>query len=249
MSVTKTITDLIKVSIETQMNTFISVVSEKYEINQDELIEMFKDIGKETLATSKKATKKTKSKTPKPRSAWLMFSGETGRLIRENPDDYDMTEGFKFGDVTKKCGELWRGMDDDEKAPWQEKADEYNTEHIDETPTKKKKVSNPSPQRGQKKSAKKTKTAYQNFMEKNKKLVKRNLADYELEEDASKQVILKTCRDMWNELDSEEKNQWTTERLEDGDSIETTLDEIEEEDEEESAPKKRSKKKARGRRG
>jgi hypothetical protein len=212
MSITKTITDLIKVSIEAQMNTFISAVSEKYEINQDELIEMFKDIGKETLTISKKAAKKAKIKTPKPRSAWLMFSGETGKLIRENPEKYNVSSWCPFGDITKKCGELWRGMDDDEKAPWQEKADEYNTEHVGEVHLKK--ISKPKSQRGKaNKTEKKPKTqkirsAWLMFSGETGRLIRENPDNYDMEEGFKFGDVTKKCGELWRGMDDDEKAPW-----------------------------------------
>jgi hypothetical protein len=52
----------------------------------------------------------------KPMSSYLAFAMVTRKqIIAEDPS-------LKLGDVSKKCGELWKKLTDDERAEWKKKA-------------------------------------------------------------------------------------------------------------------------------
>jgi len=51
-------------------------------------------------------------------SAFMFFSKETRpKIVAENPD-------MKFGQIGKTIGEMWRAMDDEQKKPYQDMAEE-----------------------------------------------------------------------------------------------------------------------------
>ena len=67
-----------------------------------------------------------------PKSAYNFYVAEVRAKVKEeNPD-------MKFGDISKKVGEMWKALSEEEKKPYQEMADK-NKEEGGEKKTKKEK--------------------------------------------------------------------------------------------------------------
>lgn len=73
-------------------------------------------------AKRKKSTKKS-TRTP---SSYVLFSMEERKsIIQKSPD-------LSLGEVSKKCGQVWKTLTDAQKAPWQKKADELKQKRMAE---------------------------------------------------------------------------------------------------------------------
>lgn len=122
-------------------------------------------------------------KKPKPRSAYNIFVSETNKKVKEeNPE-------FKQKDVMAASAHLWKKLDDDEKAKWNEKAkneaDLFYEQH-------------PEIERKSPKSPKK-KNAYNIFYDEAKERLKKE--NPELGGKEIRSLITKE----WKEMDDEEK--------------------------------------------
>lgn len=90
------------------INTFTEAISEEFKINKDRLDEIWKETQK------KKPVKKTvQKKTKKAPTAYLLFCKENrARLAEQNID---------FGDISRRMGEMWRQLGDDERDVYKER--------------------------------------------------------------------------------------------------------------------------------
>ena len=73
--------------------------------------------GKKGPSPKKKRAKKDADAPKRATTAFMVWMNSEGRAAAkaENPD-------LKVTEVGKRCGELWKAMDADAKAPWEEKA-------------------------------------------------------------------------------------------------------------------------------
>jgi hypothetical protein len=90
-------------NIETSVLEFTRLIAEKYDLQQDILMDMWTDV-------TKMKTKASKAK--KPQSAYQIFSAEQRKLIKE------MEPNMTFGDVAKEIGKRWRELSSKEKAAY-----------------------------------------------------------------------------------------------------------------------------------
>jgi hypothetical protein len=90
-------------NIETSVLEFTRLIAEKYDLQQDILMDMWTDV-------TKMKTKASKAK--KPQSAYQIFSAEQRKLIKE------MEPNMTFGDVAKEIGTRWRELSSKEKAAY-----------------------------------------------------------------------------------------------------------------------------------
>ena len=70
-----------------------------------------------------KVTEKKKKRTP---SSYLLFSIEYRKEMAQNYPEKTL------GDISKLCGEKWKSMEDAEKKPWIDKANELKSEIVTE---------------------------------------------------------------------------------------------------------------------
>lgn len=100
MSLIKKITKTIDASI----NDFCTTIAEKFDLNVDELLEIWKqNVGSST----------SKSKTVKKRSAYVNYSMHLRPiLLEENPD-------MTFGEISGETSKRWKQMTADEKLEYQ----------------------------------------------------------------------------------------------------------------------------------
>ena len=90
----------------------------KFDIDEAE----FKDFLNDFLTGELKMTKAKKPSNGKGKvSGYIVFSSENRQALKD--------EGMAFGEIGKKLGQMWRELDDDDKAEWNEKAQARNEEN------------------------------------------------------------------------------------------------------------------------
>ena len=98
----------------------------KFEIDEADFKEFLNDF----LTGELKMTKAKKPSNGKGKvSGYIVFSSENRQALKD--------EGMAFGEIGKKLGQMWRELDDDDKAEWNEKAKARNEENGVTTTTKK----------------------------------------------------------------------------------------------------------------
>ena len=86
--------------VEKNIKMFLKGVSEKYEIDKDELM----GVWYESQGSNKVGVKRS--------NGYINFGKEHRQKVKEeNPD-------MAFGDVTKKLASMWKELSDEEKAKW-----------------------------------------------------------------------------------------------------------------------------------
>ena len=76
--------------------------------------------------TIKKKRKKTDKKSTRTPSSYVLFSMEERKAIVEKSPD------LSLGEVSKKCGVVWKTLTAEQKIPWQKKADELKHKRMEE---------------------------------------------------------------------------------------------------------------------
>ena len=90
----------------------------KFEIDEADFKEFLNDF----LTGELKMTKAKKPSNGKGKvSGYIVFSSENRQALK--------AEGMAFGEIGKKLGQMWRELDDDDKAEWNEKAQARNEEN------------------------------------------------------------------------------------------------------------------------
>jgi len=113
-------------SIDASIDDFCSAIATKFDLNKDELVNLWLENG-----GSKK------SKTVKKRSAYVNYSAAIRSVILdENPD-------ITFGEISKETSKRWKNLSDDEKEQYKSKDSdlvEPSAPKKNKTATKKKPV-------------------------------------------------------------------------------------------------------------
>lgn len=156
-----------------------SVVAVQDDITEVSSVAPTKTIEKKVRKNAKQ-TKNTSSRTP---SSYVLFSMEYRKEVAKNFPD------LTLGEVSKKCGEKWGEITEDEKMVWKNKSDvmkkERNPVDTNAEPKKKRKPS-----------------SYLCFSMEHRKLV------VEKEPTLTLGDISKRCGDAWKQLSDEEKEKW-----------------------------------------
>lgn len=100
-------------TIQQYLDIFMDTVAERYDINREELTELWKETQKKKFKKDKK-NKDKKSTVP---SAYILFGkDERPKVMAENPD-------MNFVDVGRELGRRWRNASDKVKEYYKEKHD------------------------------------------------------------------------------------------------------------------------------
>jgi hypothetical protein len=157
---------------------------------------------KEFKAIEKKMSPKKKEKrdpdAPKAaKNAFIFFCAEKRSEVKQEDSEMKPT------DITKKLGEMWRDMDDDDKEEFQEKAKEDKGRFENEMEGYEPKDGFKCPKKSPKKSSspKRARSAYIFFCQD-----KRAEATEEIVAEGKKKTeVLKRLGEMWRELDEDDK--------------------------------------------
>lgn len=140
------------------------------------------EVSSEKKKKKKKIEKKRKTGTRTP-SSYVLFSMEQRKLVTTQ------SPGLSLGEVSKKCGELWKALNEDDKKVWKDKADVLKQEKLATLPPpeekKKRKPSN-----------------YLCFSMQHRNVVLQNEPGLSLGE------VSKRCGEAWKQLSDEEKSSW-----------------------------------------
>ena len=209
----------------------IKALSEKYSFDADEARRELK-LGKIQVkaAASKGSSKKDSADKPKSKrgkTGYLLYTGELRAEVKAEMEA-ELADGEKLKpqDVVTKLAARWKELSEDEKAEWNEKAKEANSEsetsdtEVAEKPKKEtKKAVAEKPKKETKKAEKKAEDAEAKPKKKNGYLVfsKEMRADVkealeaELEEGEKlkPQAIIQELAAQWKALSDEEKAEWT----------------------------------------
>ena len=203
----------------------IKALSEKYGFDSDEARRDLK-LGKIQVkaATSKGSSKKDSAEKPKSKrgkTGYLLYTGELRAEVKAEMEA-ELADGEKLKpqNVVTKLAARWKELSDDEKAEWNEKAKEANSES--EKPKKEtKKAVAEKPKKETKKAAAekkaddaeakpKKKNGYLAFSKEMRADVKEALeAELEEGEKLKPQAIIQELAAQWKALSDEEKAEWT----------------------------------------
>ena len=211
----------------------IKALSEKYGFDSDEARRELK-IGKIQVkaATSKGSSKKDSAEKPKSKrgkTGYLLYTGELRPVVKEEMEaELGDGEKLKPQDVVTKLAARWKELSDEEKAEWNQKAKDANSESETsdtepaapvEKPKKETKKAVEKPKKETKKVEKKTedaeakpkkKNGYLAFSKEMRADVKEALeAELEEGEKLKPQAIIQELAAQWKALSDEEKAEWT----------------------------------------
>ena len=101
------------------INEYASQIAIKFNINQEELVQLWNNMNDSPVKGLKKPKKvKKKSKGKKKKSGFILYSMENrDKLKEENPE-------MKFTDISKLLGKNWKSLNDEEKEVFNKKARE-----------------------------------------------------------------------------------------------------------------------------
>ena len=101
------------------INEYASQIATKFNINQEELVQLWNNMNDSPVKGLKKPKKvKKKSKGKKKKSGFILYSMENrDKLKEENPE-------MKFTDISKLLGKNWKSLNDEEKEVFNKKARE-----------------------------------------------------------------------------------------------------------------------------
>tara|TARA_Y100000996_G_scaffold282151_1_gene222680 strand:- start:1293 stop:1946 length:654 start_codon:yes stop_codon:yes gene_type:complete len=101
------------------INEYASQIATKFNINQDELVQLWNNMNDSPVKGLKKPKKvKKKSKGKKKKSGFILYSMENrDKLKAENPE-------MKFTDISKLLGKNWKSLTDEEKEVFNKRARE-----------------------------------------------------------------------------------------------------------------------------
>ena len=258
MSAIENMSEIIQREVEATLQRFrdgiFTAVKEDHpEVDQDEYelqLEKFaKNTVKKIFATKefksleKKLSPAKKEKrdpdAPKAaKNAFILFCGENRDSVKKENSDLKPTE------ITKKLGEMWRELDDEDKEEYQNKAKEdkerFENEMEDYEPKDGFRCPKKSPKKD--KSPKRARSAYIFFCgEKREEVTKKLVKDGKKKTD-----VMKKLGEMWRDLDDKEKKPYEKMAKEDKKRFEKEMknfepeSEEEDEDEEEEIEEKKS---------
>ena len=209
----------------------IKALSEKYGFDSDEARRELK-LGKIQVkaAASKGSSKKDSAEKPKSKrgkTGYLLYTGELRAEVKAEMEA-ELADGEKLKpqNVVTKLAARWKELSDDEKAEWNEKAKEANsesetsdTEVAEKSNKETKKAAAEKPKKETKKAEKKAEDAEAKPKKKNGYLayskemraeVKEALeAELEEGEKLKPQAIIQELAAQWKALSDEEKAEWT----------------------------------------
>jgi hypothetical protein len=257
MSAIENMSEIIQREVEAvlsrfQKNIFDAIKEDYPEIDAEEydlqLGKFAKNAVKKIVATKefksaeKKLSPSKKEKrdpdAPKPvKNAFILFCSEKRAEVKEEEPDMKPT------DITKKLGEMWREMDDEDKEEFQEKVkkdkERFENEMEEYEPKDGFRCPKKSPKKD--KSPKRARSAYIFFcgdkrVEVTEELVKKG---------KKKTEVLKKLGEMWRELDDEDKEEYDKMAKKDKKRYENEMKNAssDSEDENDEKPKKSKKSK------
>ena len=212
----------------------IKALSEKYGFDSDEARRELK-LGKIQVkaAASKGSSKKDSAEKPKSKrgkTGYLLYTGELRAEVKAEMEA-ELADGEKLKpqEVVTKLAARWKELSDEEKAQWNEKAKEANSESetsdtesavpVEKPKKETKKAAAEKPKKETKKAEKKAEDAEAKPKKKNGYLVfskemradVREALEAELEdgEKLKPQAIVQELAAQWKALSDEEKAEWT----------------------------------------
>jgi len=113
-------------ALQQYLDTFMDTVAERFEINRDELNDLWKDTQKKKFTKKNKSTKRKKSSVP---SAYILFCKDERPKIKENHPDMD------FAEIAKELGRRWNKASDRTKEHYKNQHDILMEQHKNQTTT------------------------------------------------------------------------------------------------------------------
>ena len=204
----------------------IELLNQRVQVLEKQLVAL---MGDKTADKKDKKVKKEKDASPKPKrtSAWILFQAANREGVKERLSEETGDEKVKSTDVMTELAKMWKGLSDEEKSPYEEKAkhiraerSDSDTEAVDVADGELKKEA-PAPEKPSKKEKekkekkddkpkKKRVSGYILFQKAMRDEAKQSLeADAEEDEPKIKQsAILSELGKMWKALSDEEREEW-----------------------------------------
>ena len=113
-------------ALQQYLDTFMDTVAERFEINRDELNDLWKETQKKKFSKKNKSTKRKKSSVP---SAYILFCQDERAKIKESHPEIDFVE------VAKELGKRWRNASDSTKEHYKKQHDILLEQHQQTTST------------------------------------------------------------------------------------------------------------------
>ena len=107
-------------ALQQYLDTFMDTVAERFEINRDELNDLWKETQKKKFTKKNKSTKRKKSSVP---SAYILFCQDERAKIKESNPEID------FVQIAKELGKRWRNATDNTKEHYKKQHDILLQQH------------------------------------------------------------------------------------------------------------------------
>lgn len=107
-------------ALQQYLDTFMDTVAERFEINRDELNDLWKETQKKKFSKKTKSTKRKKSSVP---SAYILFCQDERAKIKESHPE------IEFVGIAKELGKRWRNASDSTKEHYKKQHDILLEQH------------------------------------------------------------------------------------------------------------------------
>ena len=199
----------------------IELLNQRVQVLEKQLVAL---MGDKTADKKDKKVKKEKDASPKPKrtSAWILFQAANREGVKERLTKETGDEKVKSTDVMTELAKMWKALSDEEKSPYEEKANhiraersDSDTEAVDVGDGELKKEA-PAPEKPSKKKEKDDKpkkkrvSGYILFQKAMRDEAKQSLEEA-AEEDEPKikqSAVLSELGRMWKALSDEEREEW-----------------------------------------
>ena len=113
-------------ALQQYLDTFMDTVAERFEINRDELNDLWKETQKKKFTKKNKSSKRKKSSVP---SAYILFcQDERAKIKASHPE-------MTFAEVAKELGKRWNKTSDSAKEHYKKQHDILLEQHQQKTTT------------------------------------------------------------------------------------------------------------------
>ena len=107
-------------ALQQYLDTFMDTVAERFDINREELHDLWKETQKKKFTKKNQSSKRKKSSVP---SAYILFCQDERPKIKENHPDKD------FADVARELGKRWNKATDAMKEHYKKQHDTLLEQH------------------------------------------------------------------------------------------------------------------------
>ena len=165
--ITNMLNDIVTTHLRTAVNAYVKKLTKTHKIPTKDAMKIWDDMSPKSFnisditaaatGTGKAAKKRSYTrKKPSKTSGYRMFSADKREEIKQNIIQEKGLDGKElFSEVARGLGAAWKALSDDEKKPYQDRADEINRQNSSEAESESEKEDMSSKQEKAKKTLKK----------------------------------------------------------------------------------------------